>query len=100
MDPKRLPDFGRLLAGWSETPRRNPAFRAEVWKRIEASEAVPSWGGYMRAHAPWVVGALALAIVLGAIGGSAQARARASADREALASAYVRALDARWMREP
>jgi hypothetical protein len=92
--------LGRLLPEGRMEPRRNPHFRTEVWGRIEAAKRVSSWTGYARAHAPWVAGVLALAIVLGAIGGREEARAQASADRSALASAYVHALDARWMRQP
>jgi hypothetical protein len=92
--------LGGLLPEWKVDPKRNPRFRTEVWGRIEASKAASSWTGYAWAHAPWITGVLALAIVLGAIGGREQARAQASADQAALASAYVHALDARWMRQP
>jgi lipopolysaccharide biosynthesis regulator YciM len=43
---------------------------------------------------------LALAVVLGAVGGRSQARARAAAESERLASAYVQSLDARGMTMP
>jgi len=40
---------------------------------------------------------VALAITLGAWGGSGRARTQSAADRNALAAAYVHQLDARWM---
>ena len=62
------------MKDWRVVPTRAPQFRAEVWA---------------------VAGALALAVVLGAVGGRSQARALAAAESARLASAYVQGMDAR-----
>ena len=49
----------------------------------------------MRGHIAVVAGALALAVVVGAVGGRSQARALAAAESARLASAYVQGMDAR-----
>ena len=94
------PSLSRVLADWRVEPERNPQFRAEVWARIEAAEAAPSWSDYARGHAAWVAGVFALAAVVGAFSGREEARARREVDRAAVAAAYVHSLDARWMRSP
>ena len=81
-------------------PRRNPQFRVEVWARIETARRLPSWPGYLRAHGALVVGALAVAVLLGAWSGREQARERDAMARTALIADYVHGLDARWMRAP
>ena len=91
----------QLLPVWRVQPRRDPQFRAQVWERIAEAQrtgAVPvSWTGFARGHAAMVVGALALALVAGAIGGRSQARARVAAESARIATAYVQSLDARSM---
>ena len=89
-----------LLAAWRVQPRRDPQFRARVWAKVQAARSPASWPGYVRGHAVAIGGALALALMFGAMGGRSQARARAAAESERLASAYVEALDARNMRMP
>jgi hypothetical protein len=86
------------LAAWRVAPPRNPSFRAAVWGRIRAAGENRSWGGYVRSHAALVTAALALALAAGALAGRESARVRAERDRNALAAAYVHALDGRWMR--
>ena len=95
-DPDEFPSPD--LAAWRIKPSRNPQFRAAVWARVEAGRRDGSWRGYARAHAPVLAGALAAAVVAGAWIGREQARARVAADRAAIATQYVRALDARTMR--
>jgi len=90
----------QLLSAWRVQPRREPQFRTQVWARIVAARPTDSWAGYLRGHAAAVAGGLALALVLGAVGGRTQARARAAAESERLATSYVQALDARSMRMP
>ena len=88
----------RLVRDWRVTPTRDPQFRAKVWSRIEAEPAASTWPEYVRGHALWVAASLMLAAMVGALTGSGRARAQTEADRAALASAYVHALDPRWMR--
>ena len=66
-----------------------------MWARIGGTKKTESWSGYLRGHAAAVAGALALAVVLGAVGGRSQARALAAAESARLASAYVQGMDAR-----
>ena len=89
-----------MLKAWRVVPAGAPQFRAEVWVRIGRAGKPESWPGYLRGHTAAVAGALALAVVLGAVGGRSQARARAAAESERLASAYVQSLDARGMTMP
>lgn len=98
--PQSNDPLSGVLRDWRVTPARNPQFRTEVRARIEAAGAVDSWGGYLRGHAVTVAGALTLAVVLGAVGGRNQARARAAAESERLANSYVQGLDARAMKMP
>lgn len=101
MNPPEPDDsLTRALAGWRVAPRRDPQFRTQVWARLESARRAPSWSGYVRAHATLVAGALALAVVVGALTGRERARARTEADSSRLADSYVRALDARTMRLP
>jgi hypothetical protein len=92
--------LSRTLASWRVKPPARPDFRAAVWTRIERGRANLSWLGYVREHVPAIGGALALALVVGAFGGAATARARIEAHSAQLATAYVQSLDARAMRMP
>ena len=99
-----LPDskdsLARALADWRVVAPRHPQFRSAVWARIEGARRVPTWSSYVRGHATLVAGALALAVVFGAVTGRGQARARVEAESRQLAASYVEALDARTMRMP
>jgi hypothetical protein len=53
------------------------------------------WGDFLRQHAAWVGGALAVAIISGAVFGHGRARSQVVAERARLAAAYVEGLDAR-----
>jgi hypothetical protein len=86
-----------VLKDWRVAPPRTPQFRAEVWARIGRAGKTESWTGYLRGHTAAVTGALALAVVLGAVGGRMQARSLAEAESERLAHSYVQGLDARAM---
>ena len=87
--------LSRVLQDWRVVPARAPQFRAEVWARIGARKEAESWIGYLRGHIAVVAGALALAVVVGAVGGRSQARALAAEESARLASAYVQGMDAR-----
>jgi anti-sigma factor RsiW len=89
--------FRRLLADWRLEPPPDPRFAAAVRRRVRAQRPAAAWPDYLRVHALVVAGAVALAITLGAWGGSGRARTQSEADRRALAAAYVHQLDARWM---
>ncbi len=101
MDAPPTPDsVSRTLAAWRVVPSRSPEFRAQVWQRIGGrGDAVP-WREYARRHAPSVLGAVALAMVAGGVLGHERARAHAADENARMASAYVRALDARAMSMP
>lgn len=101
MNPSRTPDsLSRTLAGWQVVAPRDPQFRTHVRARLEAQAVAPPWTVYARRHAAAVAGALALAVVFGALTGHERARARVVADSERLATAYVEGLDARAMQLP
>ncbi len=89
-----------LLGAWRVRPSRDPQFRARVRERLRAAPTPASWSGYVRGHAGVIAAVMAVAVVLGAVGGRSQARAHVAADSDRLASAYVQALDARTMRMP
>jgi hypothetical protein len=93
-------DLKEVLAGWRVVPPRRAGFRAQVWARLQAVRAPATWPAYMRGRAGVVAGGLALAVVLGAVGGRAVAGMFVMAERERIASAYVQGLDARTMRMP
>lgn len=95
-DERRMPE----LQEWRVTPPRNPRFRTEVWARIGAWRREASWSGYVRRHAAGLAGALTVALLLGGWIGRTEARARVEAERTAIATQYVRALDARAMTAP
>ncbi|MSU67026.1 MAG: hypothetical protein CK548_04015 [Opitutia bacterium] len=95
-DPTDSSDsLSRVLKDWRVVPSRTPQFRTEVWARIGGAGKTESWAGYLRGRSTAVAGGLALALVLGAVGGRIQARSLAATERARLASAYVQALDAR-----
>jgi hypothetical protein len=90
----------RALQDWQLAPARDPQFRAAVWARIEAVQHGVPWARYVRAHTAMLAGALVLALAVGGWIGRTKARSRVAADRAAIASAYVQALDARAMATP
>lgn len=98
--PNANDSLARTLADWRVAPPRNPQFRRAVWARLEGARSAPTWGSYVRGHATLVAGALALAVVLGAVTGREQARSRVAAESRQLAASYVEGLDARNMRMP
>jgi hypothetical protein len=95
--PDDEPWLGHVLGDWRVAPARDPQFRANVWSRIEGEATAQSWPEFVRRHAFWVAGTLALAAAVGALAGSGRARSKTEADRMALATGYVHALDPRWM---
>lgn len=84
-----------VLASWRLQVRRDPDFRAAVRARIAAGPEALPWVGFVRQHAAWVGGALAVAVVAGALSGHGRARSEVAAERARLAAAYVDGLDAR-----
>ena len=93
--PQSNDPLSRVLIEWRVAPPRTSEFRTDVWARIGARKEAESWIGYLRGHIAVVAGALALAVVVGAVGGRSQARALAAAESARLASAYVQGMDAR-----
>lgn len=98
--PESNDSLSRTLQDWRVAPARDPQFRPKVWARIAGGSAALPWSHYARQHAAAVGGALALALVVGAVTGLESARSRAAADRAQLAAAYVQAYDARAMALP
>lgn len=98
--PEPSDTFARLLQAWRLQTPRNPDFRAAVWRRVEQARQPLSWPRYVRAHGATVGAAFAVAIAVGALTGREQARARVAAERNELATSYVKALDARSMVMP
>jgi hypothetical protein len=92
--------LSRTLADWRVAPRPHPQFRAAVWARIDTARGAASWSSFTRAHLAAVAGAVAIAILAGAVTGRERARARVETERGQLANAYVQAMDARTMRMP
>ena len=101
MNSTRSPDpLARTLASWRVVAPRHPHFRTAVWARLGAEAAAQPWAAYARRHAAALGGALALALVAGAVTGRELARARVAAESAQLAAVYVQGLDARSMRMP
>jgi len=101
MDTPKTPDtLSATLSSWRVAPSRNPQFRHEVWARIGAEADSLPWSVFARRHLAMVGGALALALVVGAISGHEQARSRVASESDRLAAAYVQGLDARTMQMP
>jgi hypothetical protein len=99
MDSSHPPDsLASTLAAWRVTPPRDPRFRAAVHARL--GQASLPWTVYARRHVAVVGGALALALVVGALIGRESARSRVAAESAQLAAAYVQGLDARSMTTP
>jgi hypothetical protein len=99
--PESSDDLTQLLHNWPVRPARDPQFRDAVWRRITSRRGEASWPGYLRTHARPAMGALALALGIGAWTGHASARHHIQVQREAMVQSYVNALDARVMtREP
>ena len=98
--PQDPAPLSNLLAAWKVSGRRAPGFRGEVLSRIEAISARVPWGVFARRHFAMVSGALALALVVGALSGHGSARSKVAAESERLAAAYVSGLDARSMQMP
>jgi hypothetical protein len=87
-------NLSEVLRDWRVTPPVNPDFRHSVWQRIGGPVRI-TWPGYLRAHtAAWSLAAV-LAVTIASFTGSSLARAKAQADREAMAVTYLVELDPR-----
>lgn len=99
MDSPHPPDpLAPTLAAWRVSPTRDPRFRSVVHARL-GTASLP-WTAYARRHVAVVGGALAVALVVGALSGRESARSRVAAESAQLAAAYVQGLDARAMTAP
>lgn len=86
--------LSEVLQDWRVNPSADPNFRHRVWQRIGGPVRV-TWPAYLRAHtAAWSLAA-ALAVTTAGYTGSTLARAKAQADREAMAVTYLVELDPR-----
>lgn len=86
--------LSEVLREWRVTPSTDPDFLSSVWRRIDA-RVNGTWRGYILAHA--AVWAFVATMTLGAAAytGTALARERIHADRQALVSTYLVELDPR-----
>jgi hypothetical protein len=101
MDSPKEPDpISTILSAWRVTPRRSREFRREVWARIGAKSSATPWRVFARQHMAAVAGAMAFALVLGALSGHESAQSRLAVERARMAAAYVQGLDARVMQMP
>ena len=86
--------LSETLRSWRVTPPADPNLRQRVWQRIGKKAGV-TWPAYLRAHmAAWSLAA-AVVVAAAAFAGSALARSRARADREAIVVTYLVDLDPR-----
>jgi len=85
--------FSAALTDWKVSPRRDPQFRDQVWRRISERQRNPAWTSYLRAHATTAASLALVATLAGAWTGYAQARAQAEQHREKMVTAYVESID-------
>ena len=86
--------LSEALRDWRVNPPADPDFRPAVWRRLGRQRAA-TWPVYLRSHATtWSLAAV-LALGAAAYSGSALARARVRADREAIVVSYLVDLDPR-----
>ena len=86
--------LSEALQGWRVSPPADPNFRPGVWQRIGRQTRV-TWPAYLRAHpAVWSLVAVVM-LSAAALTGTALARARTQADREAIVVTYLVDLDPR-----
>ena len=84
---------------WRVAPPADPAFRSEVWARLEAARRRldETWSGYCRRHVGvwWLVLLVGLsgASLLGQRAGAQHSRS----ERETILTAYLAQIDARAM---
>lgn len=95
--PESDAPLSRLLRLWQVRPPVDPEFRTATWRRIEAGRRAGAmgWVGFIHQHA--AVWAIVFAVTMGAAGatGNWAGRQRNDAQREAILTAYVTAIDAR-----
>lgn len=86
--------LSEALRDWRVNPPADPDFRPGVWRRL-GRQRPATWPVYLRSHATtWSLAAV-LALGAAAYSGSALARARVRADREAIVVSYLVDLDPR-----
>ncbi len=93
MNPNHDP-LSDALRDWRVTPPAAPGFRQGVWQRIGRRPG-DTWPAYLRAHAAALALASLLALAASAYTGSALARSRVRADRDAIVVTYLVDLDPR-----
>ena len=86
------------LRTWRVTPPSDPGFRGATWARIEAAQTTaPTWSVYLRSNAgAWSL-ALAGSLAVAGFTGRTLGREHTAAERDAILSTYVAAIDARVM---
>jgi hypothetical protein len=87
--------FRQLLRrSWPVEPRPDPAFRATVWARIDATRRLPAtWRGWLGLHLARISCCAAASIVFAGISGGLLATTQAHREREQLIQRYVASID-------
>jgi hypothetical protein len=94
MNPTPQDPLGQVLAAWQVRPPPDPAFRPQVWQRLQR-DIPATWGGYLRARAgTWLLVA-GVTLVAAGWGGRAAAEAKIDAERERRVISYLVELDPR-----
>jgi len=89
-----LDPLAEALGRWRVSPPVDADFRQAVWRRV-GQRTSQTWPGYLRSHATaWSLVTL-VALGAAAFSGSALARARVRADRDAMVVNYLVDLDPR-----
>jgi hypothetical protein len=89
------PELGPLLREHFQVgPAKNPAFRAEVWARIEANRRSPAtWSVWLRLNATRFAMLAIATATIGGLGGGWIATAQAQQNREQLVERYLASID-------
>ncbi|MFT3868692.1 MAG: hypothetical protein QM715_09345 [Nibricoccus sp.] len=88
-------ELGPLLReNFQVGPAKTPAFRAEVWARIEARRRAPvTWSAWLRLNAMRFALLTIATITIGSVGGGWIAKAQTDQNREQLVRQYLASID-------
>jgi len=88
-------ELGPLLReNFQVGPAKNPAFRAEVWARIEANRRSPAtWSAWLRLNAARFAMIVIVTVTISSVGGGWVAKTQAKQNREYLVQQYLASID-------
>lgn len=88
-------ELGPLLRkNFQVSPAKNPAFRTEVWARIEANRKTPAtWSAWLRLNAVRLAFIAVASMTVAGTSGGWIAKAQAQQNREQLVQRYLDSLD-------